>query len=169
MTDMNMNNIACPISYGSKHIFVGLQSNTCQIIFSWKPAFQMCTCTIESRASTHIISQYTCSKPKHMQFIRPGKRPCCPESQVMFKRPWVLTWDATVHCMFSWLRQCKAYSTPYLPLHLHVYTLVLYIYTQVIMLLLLILNFFFFFSRGPHTLSRKKKLSGNHHVIELDS
>ena len=24
-----------------------------------------------------------------------GKRPCGPKSQVMFKRPWVLTWDTT--------------------------------------------------------------------------
>ena len=26
----------------------------------------------------------------------PGKRPCGPKSQVMFKRPWVLTRDTTV-------------------------------------------------------------------------
>ena len=29
--------------------------------------------------------------------------------------------------------------------------------------------FFFFFSRRPHTLSRKKKWSENHHIVELDA
>ena len=27
----------------------------------------------------------------------PGKRPCGLKSQVMFKRPWALTWDTTVY------------------------------------------------------------------------
>ena len=27
----------------------------------------------------------------------PGKRPCGPKSQVILKRPWVLTWDTTIH------------------------------------------------------------------------
>ena len=30
----------------------------------------------------------------------PGKRPCEPKSQVMFKRPWALTWDTTVLYMY---------------------------------------------------------------------
>ena len=37
----------------------------------------------------------------------PGKRPCGPKSRVMFKHPWVLTWDATVY----WFkRHCKLHG-----------------------------------------------------------
>jgi hypothetical protein len=58
-----------------------------------------------SRVSTAFHGDNVAASMQTYAIYIPGKRPCGPKSQGMFKRPWAFTWDTMV--IHKEGKQCK--------------------------------------------------------------
>ena len=75
-----------------------------------------CTCTTFHGATVHVAASM-----QIYGILIPGKRPCGPKSQVMFKPPWALTRDTTVGLPEQGWGLIVEYVYIYIYLYMHVH------------------------------------------------